>query len=146
MSQKIIKAVGVIMEKPDGDILVLKRHKDSLEGEKLGLVGGYIDKQEDAVSALQREAREEIGIEIDIAKLIHLKTYNWNTSEGSLTFETYKYFVNESQEIKLDEVENTAYFWMNPKDLYKRPDLMKGLYPILEDEFGVMSSQPRHPL
>ena len=137
MSQKIIKAVGVIMEKPDGDILVLKRHKDSLEGEKLGLVGGYIDEQEDAVSALQREAIEEIGMEIEISKLIHLKSYNWNTSERSLTFETYKYLVRENLEIKLDNVENTAYYWMNPKDLYKRSDLMKGLYPILEDEYIV---------
>jgi 8-oxo-dGTP pyrophosphatase MutT (NUDIX family) len=139
MIQKLVKAVGVILTRTNGEILVLRRHKTSLEGEKLGLVGGYIDEQEDAISALQREMLEEVGMKIVASELIFLNKYNWEIGHGVLSFETYKYLLDSDQKMVLDEAENTEYYWMKPDELYKRTDLMKGLYLILEDVYKVKS-------
>lgn len=83
-----------------------------------------------------REAKEEIGIDIDVSNLKFVKTYHWKRDDMDLTFEVFVVHISSiSVEVSLDKKENTKYLWANPKDLYKQSDLMKGLYPILEDNY-----------
>jgi len=58
---KQVHAVGVLFEDIDGEILILKRHENSPEGNTWGLVGGKIDNGEDGRTAAIRESEEEIG-------------------------------------------------------------------------------------
>jgi|SRR3989344_2852636 len=137
MTRKV-HATGVIFEDKSGRILVLKRHSQSREGETWGLVGGNIENGENKSSTAIRESKEEIGYNIDPSKLEFLKTYHWNQGNQKLNFETFK-VRSETDDfiVKLDVNENTEYMWASPQDLYSRQDLMEGLYPILEDTYGV---------
>lgn len=137
MSNKV-HAVGVIFENPDGQILVLKRHKQDPEGETWGLVGGKIDHGEDKYQTAIREVKEEIGHDIDSSKLQFLRTYHWDRDDMDLTFEVFKLAITKNElHISLEKQENTKHLWANPKDLYQQKDLMVGLYPILKDNYQV---------
>ncbi len=49
----------------DGTILLVKRAQHIPEGGKWGLVGGYMERDENLLQAAAREAKEETGREID---------------------------------------------------------------------------------
>ena len=135
---KQVKAVGVIFEDPEGSILVLRRHKKSPEGRTWGLVGGNIDEGEDKVTAALREVQEEISHSIKENDLKYLRSYHWERDDVDLSFDVFKYRISQDEvEINLDEQENTEHIWATPKNLHSRSDLMIGLYPILEDEYGI---------
>ena len=131
-----IHAVGVIIENKEGKILVLRRNKQDPEGQTLGLVGGKIMGEEDKFTAANREVKEEIGYDLDLSQLHFFKTYFWKRDDLNITFETFKIFVSENPIINLQESENTEYYWLYPNEIYRRKDLMIGLYPILEDVYG----------
>lgn len=131
-----VHAVGVIIENKEGKILVLRRNKQDPEGETLGLVGGEIIEGEDKFTAANREVKEEIGHDLDSSQLQFLKTYFWKRDDLDITFEVFKIFVSKNPVINLQKSENTKYFWLYPNEIYRRKDLMIGLYPILEDVYG----------
>ena len=134
MSTKIY-ASGVIFE-DDGEILVLRRHAKGREGDTWGLVGGNIEPGEDKLDAAIREVDEEIGHNIRPSELEFLKTYRWDRDDFDITFEVFKYKIHRNEvNIDLDTDENVDHMWAQPKDLITQPDLMRGLYPILEDEY-----------
>lgn len=62
-------SVGAFVFRLDGAMLWLRRAKEPRRG-KLGLPGGFIDFNETAEEALQRETREEVGIAVHDAKFI----------------------------------------------------------------------------
>lgn len=62
-------SVGALVFRSDGAILWLRRAKDPQRG-KLGLPGGFIDFNETAEEALQRETLEEVGIAVRDARFI----------------------------------------------------------------------------
>ncbi|MBI4033693.1 NUDIX hydrolase [Candidatus Saccharibacteria bacterium] len=139
--KKKIHATGVIFENEKGEILVLKRHHKSLEGEKWGLVGGSIESNEEPKSAAVREVHEEIGHKIDSSRLQYLKEYHWERDEVEIIFETFKIKVRSEQvNLNLNINENTEHLWALPNDLSQRQDLVTGLYPILDDEYHAKSS------
>ena len=135
---KRVHAVGIIFENSNGEILVLRRDKSQIEGEKWGLVGGNIDDGETLEQAVIRETSEEIGVKLTSDQLHPLKSFYWSRTEHKLTFTVFKtLFTNNTIPLKLDSHENSDYRWVNPSELYKETGLMKGLYSILEDVYGI---------
>ena len=132
-----VHAVGIIFENKEGKILVLRRNKQDPEGETLGLVGGKIESGENRLVAAKREVKEEIGYNPEFSQLQFLKTYHWDRNDLNIIFEVFKLRVSENPIINLQKSENTEYFWLPPDILYRRGDLMIGLYPILEDVYGI---------
>lgn len=65
--------VGAILECGE-KILLIERGKNPGKG-KLDLPGGFVDPKESAEEALSREIREEIGIEVNAAKLKYFGSY-----------------------------------------------------------------------
>lgn len=137
-----IHSAGVIFEDENGQILVLKRHPTFPEGKTWGLVGGRMENSEDKTVALRREIREEIGHDIGTAQPQFLKTYHWRIENWDVTFEAFKLLISKNEiSVHLDKNENTQYLWERPEDLYRRKDLMKGLYTILEDTYQVATNK-----
>ena len=136
--KKNIKAVGVVFEDKDGNILVLRRHSASREGDKWGLVGGNIDDGENSIQAAIRETSEEINHKISKLDLEFVKSYQWEHDDADISFDVFMYKIDQDKGvIKLDTNENTEHLWARPETLYVRDDLMKGLYPILKDSYKV---------
>jgi len=62
-------AAGVIVSRPDGRVLLLRRALPPSKG-RYGLPGGFIDAGEGAEEALRREAREETGLELEDVRFL----------------------------------------------------------------------------
>lgn len=134
---KQVHAVGVIFENEDEEILVLRRHPQDPEGTTWGLVGGKVDPGENRTQTAVRETQEEIGHTINPVQLQFLKTYHWDREDLDITFEVFKLkTLANDVTLELEENESTEYMWAKPRELQKRPDLMVGLYPILQDFYA----------
>ncbi len=131
---EIVHAVGTIIENEKGEILLLKRHKNDPEGETWGLVGGKIDKGEDAITAAVRETQEEINLTLNKDDLENVKSYHWDRDDLDIYFEVFRTkLIKQESEFVLPENEVTEYLWIKPLEALNKPDLMQGLYPILKD-------------
>jgi 8-oxo-dGTP diphosphatase len=72
---KVVAAVHFILLK-DGKTLLGKRQNTGWADGKFHLIGGHIEKGELALTALMREAKEEVGIQIDLnqTRLAHVRS------------------------------------------------------------------------
>lgn len=61
-------AVGGIIQRASGEILLIRREKDPGAG-KFGLPGGFVDPGESSDFALQREVDEELGVKLASYKI-----------------------------------------------------------------------------
>ncbi len=57
----------------DGKILLVKRTKKLLEGGKWGVIGGFMERDEDIFQTVKREVLEETGWKIDNITLFRIK-------------------------------------------------------------------------
>ncbi len=111
-------SAGVVIIK-DGKVLML-----NLSYQKtLGVPGGVVDKDESPLAAAVRECREELGVDIDIKRLLAVDYCNGGPVKG----DTYGFvFLGDigAQEIKMDGKEITGYSWLKPEEA------MAGLIPV----------------
>ena len=72
--------VNVVAVTADGNFICFRQVKYGLEGETLGIVGGFVEEGEDPFHAAQRELREETGYES--TDWIPLGTYRVDPNRG----------------------------------------------------------------
>lgn len=72
---KIPISVQLLLEKED-KILLMKRKNTGYEDGKYSLPGGHVEANEEIRKALIREAKEEIGIQIDLKDIELYKVLN----------------------------------------------------------------------
>lgn len=119
----------------------MSRFPQDPEGTTWGLVGGKVESGEDRETAAIREVQEEIGHIIDPSKMQFLKTYHWDRADLDITFEVFKLpALSDEITLEIEPNEHTEHMWIEPQALHKRPDLMIGLYPILEDTYELNPS------
>ena len=71
-------AVGTIITRPDGHIVLVRRAIEPGYG-KWVFPGGYVDRGEEVTLAAIREAREEAGLDIRIERLVGIYSYAGRT-------------------------------------------------------------------
>lgn len=85
--------VGLFLKKGN-QILLMKRQNTGFEDGKYALVSGHVEENESLKAAMLREAREEIGIELDEEDLKLLGVHHRNTGQNYINFffmcENYK--------------------------------------------------------
>lgn len=118
-------------------ILLLHRHAHKPEGNKWGLPGGKIDKDDiNSHLAMLRELREETGIDQNIEDLNFHKTFF--VSHLGLNF-FYHYFylkLNGPHEVIISEGEHKAYRWVTPDEALKL-SLVLDEDHCLKDYYGI---------
>ncbi|MDP2631541.1 MAG: NUDIX domain-containing protein [Candidatus Uhrbacteria bacterium] len=70
---RAIMAVYVILENKDGEVLLLLRENTGYCDGQYGLPAGHVDGNEELLSAMRREALEEVGVRIgpEHLELVH---------------------------------------------------------------------------
>ena len=69
---RFMVTVGAIAVDARGRVLLLQH--EFRTGSGWGIPGGFLEAGEQPLAALRRELREEIGVELDVAELVHVRT------------------------------------------------------------------------
>jgi len=69
---RFMVTVGAIVVDDDGRVLLLQH--EFRTGSGWGIPGGFMERGEQPLAALRRELREEIGLELDAAELVCVRT------------------------------------------------------------------------
>ena len=81
--ESCLLAVHLILQRPDDERVLLGLRKGAIWGSgRWHVPSGHVEPGEDAVQALVREAREELGVRIDPADLEHAVTVHHREADG----------------------------------------------------------------
>jgi len=69
---RFMVTVGAIVLDEGGRVLLLQH--EFRTGSGWGIPGGFLERGEQPLEALRRELREEIGLKLDAAELVHVRT------------------------------------------------------------------------
>ncbi len=103
-------------------MLFIERAKDPAKG-KLAFVGGFIDADEIAEIALEREVREEVGLQVK--NIQYLCNYPNSYHYKTITYPVLDFFFTAecvNMESKLDRSEVAGLHWLDPQEI-KESDL-----------------------
>lgn len=64
-SKNTLPVAGIIILRKDNKVLLTRRYNTGYEDGKYTLPGGHVEKGEEIKVAMAREAKEEIGVDID---------------------------------------------------------------------------------
>ncbi len=67
-------AVAVVVRTGGGIVMLRRAQKDQAHGKWI-LPGGHVDRGEEVTTAAVREVREEIGLEVELTKLVGVYSY-----------------------------------------------------------------------
>lgn len=109
------KSVGAIIEREDGSTLMIERMKFPFGW---ACVAGHTEEGEEALEALKREVREEVGLEVASADLIFEGSVDNPCRRGATSHYWYVFkctVVAGGVQSSEDEVKNWK--WLKPKEL-----------------------------
>lgn len=103
MGQKYMMPVSVqLILKKENKILLMKRKNTGYEDGKYCLPGGHLEMNEEIREALIREAKEEIGIDININDIEFYKVLHMKINEE----QEYIYFIFQTDSWSGDIINN----------------------------------------
>lgn len=116
MHSFVVAKVLIVNEK--GDVLVLRRSQtDERRPGQWDFPGGWVEADEDTLTAVRREAEEEAGVTLVDPKLVFAFS-EMTTKYGSGTWLLYVDQVTGDQDVKLS-YEHDMHAWIPPEDLRK---------------------------
>ena len=136
MAQKQSTIVVAIIRNYAGDVLLAQRNQPQtpeIHG-KWEFVGGGVDFGEDPIDSLKREAREEIGVEIEVIKLLpkvisDIQKFD-NGDELQVLVLSYEcLIISGVPKSTDDEVGKVKFF---PVDDIKKLDAFKNIYETVK--------------
>lgn len=111
-------AVGTLVSDAEGRLLFIRRERDPGKG-KLGMPGGFIDAGETGEEAARREAREEVGLELESLTYLtsHPNTYEYGGVRYHVTDFFYTAVVERFEGIASDASEVQEWFLAKPGEV-----------------------------
>jgi 8-oxo-dGTP diphosphatase len=103
-------AVAVVIER-DGKLLLGKRGAATREPGKWSFPAGFVERGEQVEEAARREAREEIGLDVEIGDLLGL----YSSPGETVVLAVYVASVGAGEAIAADDLTEVA--WFSPDDL-----------------------------
>lgn len=120
-----------------GQILLLHRQNNKSEGNKWGIPGGKVEKNESPLQAVIRETKEETGIDISNQAIETLKTVYVEYNEKNHF--VYHAFRTELQgdpgAVRINFDEHKGFTWVKPADALKMDLLQDEDACIMKDYF-----------
>jgi len=117
----------------NGKVLYVRRNPKKAQGNLWGSPAGKVQEGEDRISAIKREVKEEIGLELKDEDLEYLKTWKvvFNSQKKGCTYKSfsyslYKVILDEEPNITLRNEELFEYGWFTPEEALR--------LPLVEDE------------
>ena len=107
--------VGALIVNDKGEILLVRSYK---WGRKYVVPGGHVELGERLETAIKREVKEEVGLEVEPVKLLSVQEAIYPVDyikREHYIFLDYLCRTHESK-VKLDGNEIQEYIWMAPKD------------------------------
>jgi 8-oxo-dGTP diphosphatase len=129
---RVLLAVFVILKRPDGRILLLRRAGTGYMDGKLGLPSGHVEGNEPADAALAREAQEEIGVDIALKDLKLMHTMHRRAEEGEFEY-IDMFFAAETwqgEPVNKEPHKCSELVWADPANLPE--DMVPGVGVALE--------------
>lgn len=109
------KSVGAIIKREDGSLLMIERMKFPFGW---ACVAGHTEEDEEALAALKREVREEVGLEVARADLIFEGSVDNPCRRGATSHYWYVFKCTVvSEEVRGNEDEVKNWKWLNPDEL-----------------------------
>lgn len=115
------QAVGCFCDY-QGQILLLKRNPDVVEGNTWGIPGGKIDKGESPRTATIRETFEETGLNVNSeTDLKEMRKHYIRLAHVDFVFHMYRIRAAEPYEIQLAPKEHQEYQWLTVPQILELP-------------------------
>lgn len=117
--------VGCCFMHHQDKILLLHRQNGKAEGNRWGIPGGKLNKDEPLLEAIQREVFEETGYHLDLDKIhyigkVHIKVPNF---DFEYHMASYSDEIENPGDVKINIKEHKGFTWVTPKEALKM-DLM----------------------
>lgn len=138
---KLQVGVKVLLENEDGDFLVLKKHgKKYNTSDYWDIPGGRIDVGSSLEENLEREVKEEIGLDIDLkTRMVLISAQDIIRPERGIHVVrlTYKVKISKSEvsNIVISDDEHLNHTWMSKDDLESddnTEEILKGCLKLLK--------------
>lgn len=84
--KKIVHVAAAVITRPDGSFLVGQRAADTFYPGYWEFPGGKVEAEEDPRAALQRELREELGIETTVGEIVDVTFHRYAEKTVLLLF------------------------------------------------------------
>jgi len=111
----------------DGRLLVCQRHRNSVFPLQWEFPGGKIEEGEEAIEALKRELKEELGIDMGEASLVYRHDYDYpGGPKVSLHFFRVSQFSGEAKNLVFEQI-----CWTKLTEL-ERLDFLEGDLAIVQ--------------
>ncbi|GAA0329855.1 NUDIX domain-containing protein [Bacillus carboniphilus] len=111
----VIGVKGIIVH--NGKVLIIKRAQDAhVGGHTWECPGGKLEFGESLEEALIREAKEEVGLDIQVEELLYATTFN-TSSTRQVVLLTFRCSCKENT-ITLSN-EHSEFYWANKDELYE---------------------------
>jgi len=102
----------------DNKILLVKRADKLLEGGKWGLIGGFVDRDENLIQTVKREVFEETGYRVSDIKLLTINDNPDRPHEDRQNI-AFVFFCNAGEKEGTADAESTSQEWFDLNNLPK---------------------------
>lgn len=103
------------------EVLLLKRHPETISGGKWCLPGGKLEEGETRQEGALREFQEEVGLNLSLNRLTHLGTVYICLSEYAYDFAIYQIHFADKPELQLNLKEHTEALWVTHSNALHLP-------------------------